>query len=83
MKWQWTLLLSCVLAIVGGTVSLAATIESPWVCCNEPKDCGGGGFVCCPDEIMGMPPCNGDQPGYCVSVCIRPGGDDQPTRETR
>ena len=71
--WLGIGLCCCVVAMVDGAVSLAATPEPVWVCCSRPSDCAKT-QVCCSEETMGRPPCDetGEYPGYCVTICIHP-----------
>jgi hypothetical protein len=73
MGWRWVVLIGCLLAVIGGTASVFARSEPLWVCCSEASDCGSH-FICCPDFVMGLDPCDGpDHSGFCVSLCIWPG----------
>ena len=72
-KLGWVWLVACALAIGAGTASLFGRQEAVWICCYKTGDCGGGDYVCCPDDVLGQPPCDDDLIGYCVQLaqCVR------------
>jgi hypothetical protein len=73
VKLRWIWLLCVAVGIVGSSISLVADREPAWVCCANPGDCGQS-QVCCSETVLGMPSCDDDNPGYCVTVCSRVGG---------
>jgi hypothetical protein len=73
MRLQWAVILTCAVAMVAVVGSVSTAAESIWMCCDAPGTCGTK-LLCCPDENMGMPPCDDDNPWYCSSFCPPAGG---------
>jgi hypothetical protein len=57
-------------ALAMGVGSLFAAAEPLWICCNLLSECGAK-QVCCPPEILNLPPCDDEVHGYCVTLCVR------------
>jgi hypothetical protein len=66
---------TALLAIGAGVGSLVAASEPLWICCDLISQCGAQ-QVCCPPEILNLPPCDDDLHGYCVNQCVRVGGTE-------
>ena len=75
MRLRVALALGCGLIISVSAPSVWAEPQDPQVCCGDASDCGGK--HCCDAESLGMLPCSLEQTGYCMAICIRPGGPQE------
>ena len=73
MKWRVAFLLCCATVIALAGVTAASSSEAPWVCCASSSACQAA-ETCCSADIVGLQPCDGDTPGYCMEVCKRVAG---------
>lgn len=73
MKWRLGFLVCCAAVIAVTSVTAQSSSEVPWVCCDSRADCSGS-QTCCSASTLGLEPCGGDTPGYCVEVCKRVAG---------
>jgi hypothetical protein len=53
--------------LASATASISAAPQTALACCNGPGDCDSG--KCCEPDVVGMPACTPDLPGYCASSC--------------
>ena len=74
MHWR-KIFAVCSLGVLLGVWSLSAEADETevWACCASPGRCSDTTF-CCPDDVIGYPPCSEEQPWYCVVECIPIGG---------
>ena len=59
-----------------GTTLLAQPTEE-WVCCTENESCDVVGGKCCDNVSIGMPECDTQAAGYCMTACVRPSNNLQ------
>ena len=64
--------LICAAVLVASAPSLLAQPNTPLVCCADEFGCGSK--LCCVFDPMDYPKCSDEATGYCMAVCIRPGG---------
>jgi hypothetical protein len=69
---RWFLVLVGAVIFFSSVPSLLAEPEQLQSCCSGLGDCGGA--KCCDPELLGMLPCDIEQAGYCMVVCLRPTG---------
>lgn len=79
MRWLSSLWCASALMVGVGVMSVAVPVEadSLLVCCGESGKCDSG-YVCCPDTWLGLEPCGETGAWYCVPVCIRVTGGEEP-----
>ena len=73
MKRSFVVLVAVVL-FCSSVPSLFAEPEQLQSCCSGPGECGDA--QCCDASSLNMPPCDIQNTGYCMVVCIRPGGSN-------
>lgn len=64
-------LVVCAACVGWASLSLTAEPEAPRLCCSSLGDCGGFS-KCCDTAAMGLPPCDEENEGLCMTQCIRP-----------
>lgn len=70
MKWRYGFLLCCAALIALAGATTESRSEAPWLCCDSSTACSAT-ELCCDPETLGLDPCNGEAPGYCLEKCKR------------
>ena len=73
MKWHCGLLVCCAVLITVAGATVASSQEVALVCCEAAGACPVS-QLCCDANIVGLEPCDGDNPNYCMEVCRRVAG---------